>query len=114
MADGGRGRGERLLLPLVVRIRLHHGRRDLAAPVVEQGGELADALGLFAGKIALLADVVAKVEELDGVVFEILEELVVALADGAAGTLHAVVTVVGEVPEERGPLWRGAAAGEAS
>ena len=45
---------------------------------MEQGGELADALGLIAGKIALLADVVAEVEELDGVVLEILEELVVA------------------------------------
>ena len=105
--NAGSGRG------FVVGIGFHHGGRDLAAPVVEQGGELADALGLFAGQIALLTEVVAEIEELDGVVLEILEELVVALADGAAGALHAVVAVVREVPEERGPLGRGAAADEA-
>ena len=85
LGRGGCLRGARLRLPLVVGIRRHHRGGNLAAPVVEQGGELADALGLLAGEIALLAEIVAEVEELDGVVLEILEELVVALADGAAG-----------------------------
>ena len=75
----GSGRG------FVVRIRLHHDGRDVAAPFVEEGGQLSGALGLFAREIALLAEVVAEVEELDGVVFEILEQLVVALADGGTG-----------------------------
>ena len=50
------------------------------------------------GEIVLFGWVCFEVEKLGGVVFKILEQFVISQTDCAAGALHAVIAVVGEVP----------------
>ena len=58
------------------------------------------------GEILLLPKVGLQVEELNGFIFIVFEELVVSQADGPSRALIAVVAVVREVPEE-GPTIMG-------
>ena len=49
----------------------------------------------------LLAEIGFQIEQLDGSVLEILQQLVIAVTDRTAGALHTVIAVMGEVPVER-------------
>ena len=53
------------------------------------------------GKIVLLTRVDLQVEKLHGVSFEILQQLVVSQADGPTRALHAMITVMREMPVYR-------------
>ena len=50
------------------------------------------------GQVVLLANVLTKIEKLYGVVLIVFEQFVIAQANGAARTLHAMIAVVGKVP----------------
>ena len=50
------------------------------------------------GQIVLFVDVLVEIKQLNGVVLVIFQQLVVTVADGSSGALHAVVAVMWEVP----------------
>lgn len=78
-----------------------HARGHVLAPGVEQGAQFVGLFRLGEGEIVLFARVGFQVEQLHGAVFKIFQQFVIALADRAAGALHAVIAVVREVPVDR-------------
>ncbi len=96
----------RRFVVLGVELRWHVGA-DRGAPCLHERFQLGDDVGHLHGEIALLADVVVQVVELQSAVLEELDELVVAPSHRRRGRgskradSAVALEVGGEVPEER-------------
>ena len=71
----------------------------MLSPCVQLFAQFGDLVGFGPGQVVLLAQVMLKIEQLDGVVFKVFQQLIVSSADRSTRALHPVIAVVGEVPE---------------
>ena len=83
----------------VHRVGQHRTRLDVFAPVAQQRKQLGSFLRIPLRQVLLLANVISQIKQLDGPAFKVLEQLVIAQANGPARTLHAVIAIMWKMPE---------------